>query len=78
MSAHQCNKCGKVSRSKANICDPTSEVASFYVCDDCSKHSIEPEALCKPLEMHPKYFCKSCGTPGVKPDSLCKPKKIFG
>lgn len=77
MSAYQCKKCGKVSNSRSGVCEATSEVGSYYVCDDCSKHSVTPDSLCKPLEMHPKYFCKKCGTSGVKPDALCSPKKIF-
>jgi predicted RNA-binding Zn-ribbon protein involved in translation (DUF1610 family) len=76
MTSYQCNKCGKVSGNKSDICEASPEVGSFYVCDDCRKHSVTAKSLCKPLEMHPKYFCKKCGTPGVEPDSLCTPKKI--
>lgn len=76
MAAYQCKKCGKVSGRKSGICDAASEVGAFYVCDDCSKHSVTSESLCKPLKMHPKYYCKKCGTSDVKQDSLCNPKKI--
>ncbi len=77
MGAYQCKKCGMVSGSKSGVCDANSKVGPYFICDECSKHSVTSEDLCKPLKMHPKYYCNKCGTTGVKQNSLCKPKRIF-
>lgn len=76
MATYQCKRCGKVSGDKSGVCDPTSDLTSFYVCGDCNKQDSNSAFVCKPKEVTPAFYCKTCGSAGVDENKLCEPERL--
>ena len=77
MSNYQCQRCGKISSDKGQVCDPgESSISSLYVCESCNKQSMTAEEVCQPKEVTPSFYCKRCGTSGSEESGLCEPHAL--